>query len=112
MVVDKGDGAFVADEELGDLAEARGAARVHYHRVLQLSRARPPQLELGEAQLGVGQETAHRGLLGARKENPRTGIEAQRTHRRREGVEVRREVGGDDTHMAIVGRNSEFGIRN
>ncbi len=115
VVVDQGDRTTGAHDEAVDLAEPCGAARVHHHRVFDLLGAGLAQLELGEFELGVGHEAAHRRLLRAREEDLRTGEEPHRAHRRRKGIKIGREMGGDDLHALIVLNSrptSESALRN
>ncbi len=102
VVVDQGDRAAVARDQLPDLAQAGRIAGVGHHDVVEGLAACLAQLELGEGEPGVLHEAPDRHLLRAREQHLVVRIEAHRADRRRERVEVGGEVGGDRLHEPIV----------
>jgi hypothetical protein len=103
VVVDQGDRAAVARDQLPDLAQAGRVAGVGDHDVVEGLAARLAQLELGEREPGVLHEAPDRHLLRAREQHLVVRKQAHRADRRRERVEIGGKVGRDRLHGTIVG---------
>jgi hypothetical protein len=101
-MVDHGDPTSVSLDKIVDLTEARRAAGIDHHYMLDTCGPCSSQLELRVTEVRISEETPHCRLLRTRKKHLGARIQSNRAHGCGERIEIGREVGCNDLHAPIV----------